>query len=245
MDELIKIQVINGQRLIDAEELHFFLDVQSRYNDWIRNRISKYHFIEKQDYYSFTKNLVKPQGGRPKETIGLTFDMAKELCMVENNEKGRKARHYFIQKEKEANEKTLPTNLSRKQIAMMVVEAEERVEKQNQIIATLKPKAEFIIRIMDQKEQLDIGQVAKVLNLPFGRNILYKKLREKGILFKHRNEPMQSYVDRGYFNLVEEYIEKDGKTFINLKVLVTQKGLAFIHGLFPNLHNEQTLMTIF
>ena len=127
---------------------------------------------------------------------------------------------------------------------MMVVESEEKLEQQNKLIAALKPKAEFMDRIMGQNEQLDMGQVAKVLNLPFGRNILYKKLRERGILFKHRNEPMQAYIERGYFNLIEEYVEKDGNTFINLKVLVTQKGLEYISKLFPS-QQVPTLMSIF
>lgn len=244
MKELIKIKETNGQRLVDAEELHSFLNVQTRFNDWITYRITSYHFIEKQDYTSFTEISEKPQGGRPKKKYALTMDMAKELSMVENNEKGRELRRYFIQVETEANEKKLPTVLSRKELAMMVVESEEKLEQQNKLIAALKPKAEFMDRIMDQNEQLDMGQVAKVLNLPFGRNILYKKLRERGILFKHRNESMQTYIERGYFNLVEEYVEKDGNTFINLKVLVTQKGLEYISKLFPS-QQEPTLMSIF
>ncbi|EAM0325957.1 phage antirepressor Ant, partial [Campylobacter coli] len=38
--------------------------------------------------------------GRPRKEYYITLDMAKELCMVENNEKGRQARRYFIECEK-------------------------------------------------------------------------------------------------------------------------------------------------
>jgi anti-repressor protein len=69
--------------------LHEFLEVQSKYADWIKNRIDKYYFAENQDYVTFSKNLEN--GGRSKE-YGLTLDMAKELCMVENNAKGRRER---------------------------------------------------------------------------------------------------------------------------------------------------------
>ena len=58
--------------------------------------------IENQDYVSYSQNCEKPSGGRPSAEYGLTLNMAKELCMVENNDKGREARRYFIQKEKEA-----------------------------------------------------------------------------------------------------------------------------------------------
>ncbi len=64
--------------------MHQFLEVQSKYADWLKNRIEKYYFVENQDYLGFTENLVKPQGGRPTIEYGLSLDMAKELCMVEN-----------------------------------------------------------------------------------------------------------------------------------------------------------------
>ena len=66
------------------------------YSNWIKNRISHYNFIENQDYII---ELVYTKG-RPRKEYYITLDMAKELCMVENNEKGRQARRYFIECEK-------------------------------------------------------------------------------------------------------------------------------------------------
>ena len=68
-------------------------------------------------------------------------------------------------------------------------------------VRELRPKAELMERGLDCDEMIDIGQTAKILELPFGRNTLFIKLREKGIFFKHRNEPKQEYIDRGYFTL--------------------------------------------
>lgn len=85
---------------IEARKLHEFLEVESRFNDWIANRIEQYGFQENQDFVSFTEILVKPSGGRPATSYHLTLDMAKELAMVERNEKGRQARKYFIACEK-------------------------------------------------------------------------------------------------------------------------------------------------
>ena len=48
---------------------------------------------------------------------------------------------------------------------------------------------------------MDIGQAAKILGLPFGRNTLFKKLREMGVFFANRNEPKQKYIDAGYFEM--------------------------------------------
>lgn len=86
---------------VNARELHEFLQNKTRFNDWIKNRISEYEFKENVDFVGFTENLVKPQnqenkGGRPTKEYFVTLNMAKELAMVERTDKGREARQYFI-----------------------------------------------------------------------------------------------------------------------------------------------------
>ena len=112
MNELIKLQsqTINGNAVetVNARELHTFLEVQTRFNDWIAARINEYEFIENQDFVSFTGNSVKPKGGRPSREYYITLDMAKELAMIENNEQGRKVRRYFIECEKKLKEQIAP-----------------------------------------------------------------------------------------------------------------------------------------
>ena len=106
------------------------------------------------------------------------------------------------------------------------LEAEKKVQ-------TLTPKAELMDRVLDTDQKIDVGQAAKILNLPFGRNTLFQKLREKGVFFINRNEPKQEYISRGYFELKEKFIERNNHDgFTVIKVLVTQKGLDFIAKLF-------------
>lgn len=102
MKELIKVtQNERGEQLVSGRELHQFLEVKSRFNDWIANRIKKYDFIENVDFVAVTKFLVTAQGNKSAFTdYVLKLDMAKELSMVENNEKGKRAREYFIQCER-------------------------------------------------------------------------------------------------------------------------------------------------
>ena len=91
------------ERLINARELFYALrgnDTNTKYSDWINNRISRYKFEESIDFIGFSLKNEKPIGGRPTKQIYLTIDTAKELCMVENNEKGRNIRRYFIEVEK-------------------------------------------------------------------------------------------------------------------------------------------------
>jgi len=91
-------------QLCNARDLHATLEVAKDFTDWIKYRIEQYGFIEGEDY---SPNLGKTsrRGGRPATDYHLTLDMAKELAMVENNERGRQVRRYFIQIEKDARAK--------------------------------------------------------------------------------------------------------------------------------------------
>ncbi|EBI2459122.1 TPA: antA/AntB antirepressor family protein [Campylobacter jejuni] len=87
---------LQGAFPANVKFLFYFLEIDTKFADWINRRISHYSFIENQDY------IIKEvfTGRRPRKEYYVTLDMAKELCMVENNEKGRQARRYFIECEK-------------------------------------------------------------------------------------------------------------------------------------------------
>ena len=92
MNELIKLQpqTINGNTIetVSARELHEFLGNGDMFANWIKHRVEKYGFVENQDFVSFLVATKKPNGGRPSQEYFITLDMAKQLAMVENNEKG-------------------------------------------------------------------------------------------------------------------------------------------------------------
>lgn len=111
--------------------------------------------------------------------------------------------------------------------------AKEYEEKQKALaqVTEMKPKAEFYDDVTGSTDTIDIGSVAKVLNIPnMGRNKLFPFLRENKILNK-RNEPYQEYVDKGYFRQIETSWEHNGTTHINLKTVVFQKGVDYIRQL--------------
>lgn len=88
-----------GEKIVDGRELHNVLNVGRDFTTWMKERIQKYGFVEKEDF-SPILGKTSEQGGRPATEYILKLDMAKELAMVENNEQGRKARKYFIEVEK-------------------------------------------------------------------------------------------------------------------------------------------------
>ena len=100
LKSLIPVSYDNPERpTVSGRELHEFLGIKSRYNDWFNN-MTAYGFAENVDYVSLTKNLVN--GGRSTDHQ-LTIPMAKELCMIQRNERGKQARQYFLAVEAQWN----------------------------------------------------------------------------------------------------------------------------------------------
>lgn len=100
-------------------------------------------------------------------------------------------------------------------------------------IAKLQPKADFADAAFITDDKVDIRMAAKILKLGFGRNTLFQKLRQVGVFFSNRNEPKQRFVNAGYFEMKEKFIERNSHPgFVVTKILVTQKGLAYINHLF-------------
>lgn len=112
--------------------------------------------------------------------------------------------------------------------------AEQKIKQLEEKNAKLQPKADFAETAFKAEGKVDIGQAAKILNLGFGRNTLFKKLREADVFFKDRNEPKQKYIDAGYFEMtLLPPIHRDSHPdILYQKVLCKPKGLAYINYLF-------------
>ncbi|EKA1297523.1 antA/AntB antirepressor family protein [Campylobacter coli] len=163
-----QIQIYNDKTIgaeinsANAREIFQFLNSLQDYSNWIKNRISHYNFIENQDYIIeivYTK-------GRPRKEYYVTLDMAKELCMVENNEKGRQARRYFIECEKRLK------NLEAKQMQKLAFrqslgyksQLKQQKEKYENKIKALqydleKKKELSFKRKLSQKELLELRKI--------------------------------------------------------------------------------------
>ncbi len=120
-----------------------------------------------------------------------------------------------------------------KQAMQFLIEDVEVLKSENIQLKEQKmidaPKVEFYKAVTESKDTIDIGAVAKLLNKKIGRNKLFEVLRNKRVL-QRNNIPYQSFIDRGYFRLIESKFNKpDGSTHINLKTVVFQKGIEFIN----------------
>lgn len=239
MKELVKITEENGKKLVSARELHEVLEVKTQFKDWCKRKIdTNPYFIENED---FTRVLNFERAGQSALEFALTLNTAKKISMLENTDKGNEVREYFIACEKKLQEATqfqIPQSYA--DALQLAANQAKQLESQEAELKELKPKGEFYDAVTGSEDTIDIGSVAKVLNMGIGRNKLFQLLRDKSILMRN-NQPYQNYIDRGYFRTVEvEYNKPDGSTHINIKTVVFQKGVRFIKKIIEtNIYEER------
>lgn len=102
-NELVPVyETDKGEKVVYGTELHTVLDVKTPYRTWIERRFDECEAIENQDYSS--EQICTLSGGTPKKEHIIKLDTAKEMAMLERNEKGKQVRRYFIQVEKKYKE---------------------------------------------------------------------------------------------------------------------------------------------
>lgn len=166
------------------------------------------------------------------------YNLTKKGCLILASGYDAKLREKIIDRWEELEEAKqtggfqIPQSYS--EALMLAAKQAEQIEQANRTINRLQPKADFADAAFQAEGKVDIGQAAKILGLPFGRNTLFKKLKEKGIFFVNRNEPKQKYIDAKYFELTQlpPIHRHNHPDIITMKVICTQKGLAFINHLF-------------
>lgn len=234
MNELLKVNYDNDRITLSARELHEFLGVSTRYNDWIK-RMVEYGFNENTDYQAITQKRVTAQGNETSFIDHeITLDMAKEIAMIQRSDKGKEVRQYFLELERRWNSPEAVMNraleYSRKQVKALMEEKQGLIEENNQ----LKPKALFADAVSASNESILIGQLAKLIRqngYEIGQNRLFEWMRENEYLIKkgeRYNQPTQKSMDLGLFEVKERTITNpDGSTRITLTTKVTGKGQVY------------------
>jgi len=221
---------------VDARALHSFLESGQQFGDWIKNRITQYDFTESIDFISFHNSMKAENTYINTKEYTITIDMAKELSMVERNEKGKEARKYFIECEKKIKA-ALPGTFA-EALRLAADQAEQLEAHKLQIamdaakIAQDKHLVEFAKTVEGTDKKISIGDMAK-LSSKIGRNNLFKKLQEEKILIAHgrdHNKPYQRYIDQGYFEVTETIIKRTAGDVITFTTHVTGKGQTWLMG---------------
>lgn len=247
MKELIKIEVNENQEpIVNGRELHEVLGVETRYDTWF-NRMKEYGFIENVDYVEFNEKVDAQKRARTYEQVNhaIKLDMAKEIAMIQRNENGKKVRQYFIQVEKDFNspEKIMARALKIAEGKLNVLQLENTQQKQ--LIGELKPKADYMDIILQNKSLVAITAIAKDYGM--SAKAFNKKLHELKVQFKqgHQWFLYSNYHNCGYTHSeTVEYRHSDGKKDVTMNTKWTQKGRLFLYdllkknGIIPTIEKE-------
>lgn len=192
-----------GEQLVSARELHRFLGIATRFNDWIENRIKKYEFIEDYDY---TKILVRNSRER-KYDYAVKLDVAKELSMVENNSRGREARVYFIQCEKKLK-------VAQGRLPKTYLEALKELVKLEETKLSLENRVNNLVH---SRKLYTTTEIAKELGLK-SANALNQLLEEDKIQYKVNGTWVlcSKYSDKEYVSIKQTELE-NGKIIYDRK----------------------------
>jgi len=224
MNELITVNYDNEQPTVSARELHEFLEVGADFRHWFP-RMCEYGFEEGKDFRTF---LTESSGGRPAQDAEINIDMAKELCMLQRNDKGKQARQYFLQLERDWNS-------PEKVMARALQIAHKRIHTLSEKIEQDAPKVLFADSVSAAHTSILIYDLAKLIRqngVDIGGNRLFDWLREHGYLVRRKgtdyNMPTQKSMNMGLFEVKETAItHADGHTSVNRTPKVTGKGQVY------------------
>lgn len=227
MQELLKVNTSSGRITLSARELHQFLEVSERFSNWFE-RMKQYGFYETQDYLGC--KVFNTLARQELQDYQITIEMAKEISMIQRNEKGKQARQYFIQLENDWNS---PDRIMQRAL-LIANERVKALEMQNKIqtqqIAELKPKADYTDDILKNKALVPITAIAKDYGM--SGSAMNSKLHELGIQYKQSGQWFlyAKYQDRGYTHSETHPIRHtDGRESVKMNTKWTQKGRLFLY----------------
>ncbi len=204
MQELIKIEIRDGKQLVSGRELHKFLENNERFSKWWERMIS-YGFIKDKDFTSVQKSTFVNNGA--KKEIGdylMKISMAKELSMLQRNEKGKQARLYFIECEEKLKAKLPQTYLEALKELVKVEEAKLQLENR-------------VNNLIHSKKLYTTTEIAKELGFK-SANVLNLKLEEDKVQYKVNDTWVltSKYAENDYVSIKQTELES-GKIIYDRK----------------------------
>lgn len=162
-NELVPVyETSTDEKVVYGSELHSVLEVKSNYRDWIRNRLSDCEAVENEDYEA--AKILAPSGQTKIDHI-IKLDTAKEMAMLERNDKGKQVRRYFIRIEKKYKEQLKP------KVPQTYLEALK------ELVAVEEEKEKLLLELDLSKDWYSIKRVA-ALNGVSWKTFDWRKLKQ-------------------------------------------------------------------
>ena len=229
MYELIPLtKTDEGVQAVTGRHLHEFLGIGRDYTNWFKD-MADYGFTAGQDFTPISAK-TSAAGGRPKVDHVVTLDMAKEISMIQRNAKGKQARQYFIEVDKQyrAGPTVDGSEITRMELIQIAMNAEtERLALQEKT-KVLEPKADAYDSFLDATGKYSVNAVGKMLGI--GQNKLFRELRNNGVFIasgSRKNTPYQKYMHH-FEVLPHEFEKKNGEQGCSYTTYVQPSGIDFI-----------------
>ncbi|PZO78436.1 MAG: phage antirepressor Ant [Mesorhizobium amorphae] len=215
------IQTVNGR------DLHRFLEVGRDFSNWMKARIDHYGFVQGVDFEVFAGIGENSSGGRPSKEYVLTLDMGKELGMVENNERGRQVRRYFMECERRAHQ---PLNLDDPSVLRsLLLQNVEKVERLEARVEADKPKVGFYDRYVNADGLYGFQNAGRALECQ--PNLFTRWLKQDYVFYQGTAlVPRVRYIQMGIFEVKSEIVDDK----VRPRSWITAKGLEYFSKRVPD-----------
>ncbi len=240
MSDLIKINYDNDRQTVLGRDLHEFLEVGTPYHIWFP-RMIEYGFTANVDFSAFEQNCSE---GRPSTDHQLTIEMAKEIAMLQRTEKGKQARLYFIELEKQWNSPETIMARALKMADVKILSLESGISERDNKIKELTPAAEFGITVGSSKGGILVRDFVKLLandGIKIGQDQFFSWLNLHGYIYKTKEYkpqwlPYKQYVkDQELFKITEIPISSEFHgDFIKTTIRITGKGQKYFYEKLKN-----------
>lgn len=240
MTELIKVQERDGEQLVSGRELHKFLESSERFSKWWERMVG-YGFEENKDYTLYQK--VHPQNKQEIIDYLMKISMAKEISMLQRNEKGKEARSYFIKCEEAWNSDEIVMARAILIQNKKILGYKEKIDILEKKIENDAPRVSFAETIEKASDCLLVREFSKLIateGIHLGEKKLYRWFREKGFILKNSTEPTQIAVQKGLFKVAERVVKAVTGDIISTTTRITGKGQVY----FLDLLKKEFLATV-
>lgn len=242
MNEILRVDY--DKQTVSARDLHEALGIEKRFSAWFET--NSHGFIEGEDFTGVLSGTVVNNGAQIKlQDYQLSVDMAKHICLMSRNEKGKECRQYLIDLEKAWN---TPEQVMARALKVADEKIRELMHSNVRLEQKVKadaPKVLFAESVEASRTSILVGDLAKLIcqnGVEIGQKRLFDWLRENGYLIKcglSRNMPTQRSMEMGLFEVKESTVTNpDGSVRITRTTKVTGKGQLYFVEKFLSRKND-------
>ena len=227
-NELVPVyETSTGEKVVYGSELHEVLGVRTPYKDWSTRRLNDIDAVENEDFEA--AQICAPSGQTKKDHI-IKLDIAKEMAMLERNEKGKEVRRYFIRVEKKYKVASLATQELSPQLQVMInleIEQKRQAEKIEHVEERIESIRE-VVAIDTTSWRADTGRILRKIGIECGDSKSYQDVRAESyqLLEKRMGVNVKQRLTNKRRRMADEGVCKSKRDKLNyLDVIADDKKL--------------------